>query len=98
METSTKSMKSMKFRNGGNPYATNIGAMYNSTAFNETGQSLSPGKSIYLASEQGSSTRRKVGGKPLRLGGHKTPLRALNHVMPYLNKKGRRGELDSGSQ
>jgi len=85
LETSTKSMHSMA-RNRGNPYATNAGPMYNSSVFNQTNQSLSPGKSVYMVSEHGSPGKGKQNSKVLRLGGHKTPLRALNHVMPYLNK------------
>ena len=108
-ETTTRSMQAFKnARNDQkyNPYSTNM--QRNSAIFGQTVQtdaSLSPGKSIYVASEAGSSrkvqAKKKKMNKSLRLGGHVTPLRALQNVLPVNHQKdarnARNADLDARS-
>ena len=72
--------KSLNSFNSSNPYGANQTARNNKN-FGATGMSSVAGKSIYVVSEMGSEGKSPLNRSGVgRLGGHKTPLRALQNV------------------
>lgn len=47
------------------------------------GSTYSPGKSVFVASDMGSEKFKSI----TRLGGYKSPLRALKNVRPFVKKE-----------